>query len=254
MKHLLSFYFLLIISTTNLLAQNGLKADYYDGTKFNRYVTTDYVDKIDFYWNNTPPVEGINPHKCSVRYTGRLKAPKTGAYTFSARVDDGVRVWVGDVQVINNWRLNDVGYSKGTVKMETDTFYDLKIEYFNALIEAELRLFWKLPKKEKVVESSWFDRWWNGEENKAVIIPAEYFAPPLEKIAEVISKPAQPPVVKIKPIPKSKRKPKIVKTKRLPIPKKKKVVDTIQQYLPKNVAFNRKEAEILPVSFPELNN
>jgi len=257
MKHLLSFYFLLVISTINLLAQKGLKADYFDGTQFNHYVATEYVDKIDFYWNNTPPVPGINPHKCSVRYTGRLKAPKTGEYTFSARVDDGVRVWVGDIQVINNWRLNDVGYSKGKVKMEAGQFYDLKIEYFNALIEAELRLLWKLPEKEDVVvaERSWFDKWWYGEENKAVIIPAEYFASPFEKIAEANPEPAQLPIVKIEPTPKPKRKPKpkIVKPKSLPIPKKKKVVDTIQQYIPKNVAFNRKEAEILAVSFRELD-
>ena len=236
MKQILSIYLLLILATTGTLAQNGLKADYFDGTEFNRYVATNFVENIDFYWNQNPPVEGINPHKCSVRYTGKLKSPKTGLITFSARVDDGIRVWVDSVLVINNWQLNDVGYSEGTIELKADTLYDLEIEYFNALNEAELRLLWKLPKEE---EGNWLMSWWYGDE--PVIVPAEYFARPPEMIAEVIPEPALEPVLKPRPKPKSKPKPtikptpkpKIVKQKPVIIPQKQQVVDTIQQYIPK---------------------
>jgi len=85
MKQFLTSSFLLMLGTMNLWSQNGLKADYFDGKDFNRYVTTNFVDNIDFYWNKTPPVEGINPHVCSIRFTGRLTPPETGEYTFSAR-------------------------------------------------------------------------------------------------------------------------------------------------------------------------
>ena len=252
MKRLLTIYFFLMLGTIHSLSQSGLKADYFDGTEFNRYVATNYVDNIDFYWNQTPPVPGINPHVCSIRYTGNLKSPTTGAYTFLARVDDGIRVWVNEVLIIDNWQLNDVGYSEGTVYMKADTVYSLKIEYFNALVEAELRLLWKLPKEE---ETNWFFQWWNEEE--PVIIPAKYFSPPLEKEVAVTPEPALSPIVKTKPKPKPKpkviAKSKPVKKKPVPMPPKKKVADEIQQYIPKSVAFDRAKSEILPVSYAELD-
>ena len=137
MRQLFIIVILFILGIINISAQTGVKADYYDGTQFNQYVATNYVDNIDFYWNDSPPVSGINPHVCSIRYTGRIKAPKTGTYTFSARVDDGIRVWIDSIQIISNWQLNDVGYSEGKVELKADQFYTIKIEYFNALREAE---------------------------------------------------------------------------------------------------------------------
>ncbi len=261
MKKLLSIYFLFILGTIHLSAQGGLKAEYFDGTEFNRYVATNTVDHIDFYWNQTPPVKGINPHKCSIRYTGRLKSTQTGTYSFSARVDDGIRVWVGEELIINNWQLNDVGYSEGKVDMKADQYYNIKIEYFNALNEAELRLLWKIPNDE---ERSWFDQWFYGDE--PVVIPPQNFSLPLEKEIEEIpaaqpepiaeAKPKPKPKPKVKPAPKAKAipKPKVVQQKPVVVPVKRKIViDTIQQYIPKNVAFNRAESEILPISFPELD-
>ena len=250
MKHLLFIHFLLLLGATYSLAQGGLKADYFNGTEFNQYVATNFVDNLDFYWSRTPPVKGLHPNKCSVRYTGRLKSPKTGVVTFSARVDDGVRVWIGEEQIINNWRLNDVGYSKGTVEMKADQFYDLKIEYFNALAEAELTLLWTLPNQE---ERSWWESWWY--EDERVVIAAQYFAPPLEKEVEVIPEPKQEPLVKAKPKPQSTftPQPKIVQQEPLTVPQELKVMPAIQQYIPKSVEFDRAKSEILPISFPELN-
>lgn len=248
MKRLLPIYFLLILSASNLWSQTGLKADYFDGTEFNLYVATNFVDNINFYWNQSPPVQGINPHKCSIRYTGQLKSPKTGVYTFSARVDDGIRVWLDSQLIINNWQLNDVGYSTGKVTMKADSFYHIKIEYFNALREAELRLLWKLP---EVEEKSWYAKWWNEEE--AVVIPTQYFTPPIEKKIAINQEQTQPLLVEQKPKSKPIAKPKRVKKKPLIIPKEKQMAENIQQYIPKNVAFNQAEAEILPVSYGELD-
>ena len=255
MQNVLSIYCLYLLGTAYSWAQQGLKADYFNGIEFNEYVATNYVDNLDFYWNRTPPVKGVNPNDCSVRYTGRLKSPQTGKFTFSARVDDGIRVWVGNQQIINNWQLNDVGYSDGMIHLEADQWYDIKIEYFNALLEAELRLLWKLPEEEK---RSWLDQWWNGDD--AVVIPAQYFSPPVEEVVQASPKarptPKPTPTVKKskpKPKPKPTPKPSIVKQEPIVSPPKKKVVDPIQQYIPNNVEFDRAQSEILSVSYPELD-
>ena len=244
MKNLLRIALFLIISNSYLLAQGGLKADYYDGTNFERYVATEFVNNIDFYWNEKAPVRGINPHERSVRYTGKLKSPKAGTYTFTARVDDGIRVWVGGVLVINNWQLNDVGFSEGKVNMKADYVYDIKIEYFNALNEAELRLLWKIPETE---ERGWLDKWWNGD--GPVVVPAQYFSPPKEEKVEVKPEPKPAPIVK----PTPKPKPTLPVEEPVVVAPPKPAVKTFQKYIPKSVEFNRAESEILPISFPELD-
>ena len=229
-----SFFFL---GMSCLFAQNGLKADYYDGTNFERFVGTRIETKIDYYWYDSAPFEDMNPHECSVRWTGQLMSPKTGDFTFSARVDDGIRVWVGGVQVIDNWQLNDVGYSNGAVHLKEGLYYDLKIEYFNALNEAELKLYWTLPKPKDL---SWFDEIWN--EDKTEIIPPEYFfQPPAEPVVELEKE-------KIPPSPPQPQK----KPSRRVAPKKKEK-PTIESYIPKNVQFEQAKSEILPGSFEELD-
>lgn len=122
-------------------AQNGLRAAYYNGTNFNQYLGTQTETQIDYYRDDYPPFPGIDPHNCSVRWTGRLLAPETGEITFKAAVDDGIRVRVGGVQIINNWQLNDYGTSEGKIKFEKGKYYDLEVEYFNALNEAEIKLY-----------------------------------------------------------------------------------------------------------------
>lgn len=115
MKKITFIPLLICLCTMTVFGQNGLKADYYNGTNFNQFVGTKYDTEINHYWDNYGPFKELDPHECSVRWTGQIMSPETGAITFSARVDDGVRLWVGGVKVIDNWQLNDVGFSKGKV-------------------------------------------------------------------------------------------------------------------------------------------
>jgi len=243
MKKSTLIFLFVFLSSFSVFAQNGLKAEYYDGTEFNRLVGTRIESHIDYYWNQTAPFEDMNPNECSVRWTGRLMSPKTGEFTFSARVDDGIRVWVGGVQVIDNWQLNDVGYATGSVKMKEGEYYNIKIEYFNALNEAEITLLWALPKPKNL---SWFDDLWY--DDRAEIISSKYFFQPIEpKVAEVIKEEEK---IVLPPKPK-----KVAPKKKAIVPVKPKTTKklVIESYIPKNVQFERAKTEILPESYPELD-
>ena len=181
MKKFTLFFLFISMVSFSIFSQNGLKADYYDGTNFNRLVGTKIESNIDYYWLEVAPFKDMNPNECSIRWTGRIMSPKTGVFTFSARVDDGIRVWVGGVQVIDNWQLNDIGYASGKVKLNEGKYYDIKIEYFNGLNEAEIKLFWNLPKPENL---GWYDNLWY--DDKEEIVPAKYFFQPIKpKIVKV---------------------------------------------------------------------
>ena len=173
--------FAVYISFLSFLTGQGLQADYYNGIDFQEYVGTSTVSKIDFYWNEIAPIKGLDPNNCSVLYSGQLKSPRSGVVTFSARVDDGLLVWIGDELIISNWQLNDVGLSEGKIYLEANKNYDIKIKYFNAMREAELELLWKLPDDPK---RSWFSKLWYGD--RPVIISSKYFNPPSAKKSDVL--------------------------------------------------------------------
>lgn len=228
----------------SIFAQSGLKAEYYDGTNFNRLVGTKIESNVDYYWDKVSPFPDMNPNECSVRLTGRVSSPETGEFKFRALVDDGIRVWIDNKLIINNWQLNDNVVSEGSFNMNVGQYYDIKIEYFNALYEAELKLFWVFPRPDDL---SWYESFWY--EDKQEIIPAQFFLQPeQEKPEPEIVEVAPPKPVKQKPAVKPKKKPVTPRPKPAPVRKM-----VIEDYIPKNVQFDRAKTEILPQSFSELD-
>ena len=250
----LFIYTFSLFVASQLSAQQGLKGDYYDGDNFQKYVTSRIDSKIDLSWLIHPPVAGINPRYCSIRWTGRLFAPESGTYTFSTLVDDGVRVWIGNVKVIDAWDLHDSEDFKGEIVLEKGKLYDFKVEYFNAMIEGEIHLLWELPSDK--------GSFWNFFSSNAKVVGPSYFyqipetpSPPKPINTPIAEKPASkktaPPLSKT---PINKPKPPVV-TSKTPTPKSKIVsVDTIQKYTPKNILFEQSKSIMLGESFSELDN
>ena len=74
---------------------------------------------------------------------------------FSALVDNGIRVWIDDKLIIDQWGLNDVGVFNGKIALLANTDYNLKVEYVNALFEGQIKLLWDIEKPKK--EQSWYE-------------------------------------------------------------------------------------------------
>jgi outer membrane protein OmpA-like peptidoglycan-associated protein len=139
-------FFLLVLSSTRLvLAQAGLKGEYYNGTNFERKVHTRTDPAPQFRWFGRAPAPGVNQTYYSVRWTGKLLAPVTGKYVFSAEIDDGLRLWVGNRRVIDAWQLNDNARVTGSIVLQAGQYYDLRVDFFNAMLEGEIILYWQYP-------------------------------------------------------------------------------------------------------------
>lgn len=173
-----SFVFALLTATAG--AQHGLLGEYYNGTNFESKVMSRVDSKIDFNWDRVSPAAGMNSSDYSIRWTGRLKTPKSGKYVFSATVDDGIRVWVGDTQVIDAWGLHDSESFSGTVTLEANKYYDLKVEYFNGIFEGEITLLWELPEEGDLLTDLF--------NTAATPVDAKYFFQPANKEATEPSK------------------------------------------------------------------
>lgn len=243
---------LIVISTFTVWSQNGLLAEYYDGQNFDRFVSSTYVDNIDDEWWGEPPVPGVDPQVCSIRWTGKLKPGKSAQYLFSARVDDGIRVWIDGKIIINQWHLNDVGVFAGATKLVANQEYDLKVEYFNALNEGEVRLLWAMEKSKD--EQSWYERLFGVTYNYEVIRSNFFIRPekPVPTIAEV-QLPKKAKIAEAPPaIVENASDPKPVESSVETI-KEPMTVERAEKYIPKNIEFVRAKAEILEVSNRELD-
>lgn len=238
-------YLTLSLFSIALSAQSGLRAEYYNGHNFDAYVLTRTDADVNFDWNYVAPAPEVIPTDFSVRWTGRLLAPKSGSYYFSAKVDDGIRLWVGNKLVIDAWDLHDSENFSGTTTLAGGQYYDLKIEYFNALNEGEIHLKWQLPGEEP------FFRGALGYNDKK-IDPKFFSSSDNTQVQE------KPVVANPKPV-KKEPKPKPIETKPSPPkpePQKNTTVsrDTIEKYTPKNIMFVQSKSAMLPGSFAELDN
>lgn len=123
----------------------GLRGDYFNGPNFEKKVLSRTDAQIDFRWDGQSPALGVDREYFSVRWTGKLFAPASGVYKFSALVDDGIRVWVGGKKVIDEWRKQDDTKFVGEIKLNANQSYDLKVEYYNDWKGSAIQLYWELP-------------------------------------------------------------------------------------------------------------
>jgi hypothetical protein len=138
--------------------KRGLTADYFQGTNFEQ-LTTSQVDPTPHIRATTgkkgePFVPGTDSKKgnFSVRWTGKLKAPEAGVFRFHAECDDGLRLWVNDTLLIDEWtdyawwhgKRPLLVHSRG-IELESGREYDIKVEFFQQDPQGQLTLSWTTP-------------------------------------------------------------------------------------------------------------
>ncbi len=66
-----------------------------------------------------------------MRWSGTILAPATGTYRFQTVSDDGIRLWVNGVQLINNWTAHSsTTNTSGTINLVAGTRYTITLEYY----------------------------------------------------------------------------------------------------------------------------
>ena len=243
----------------------GLKGEYFEGPNFERKVMTRTDSQVDFNWNWQSPGPGVPREYFSVRWTGKLYAPTTGKYRFSATADDGVRVWVNGKKIIDEWRKQDDSNFIGEISLTSHQLYDLRIEYYNDWKGSVISVFWESPEDQRLFSYTSTPR---------QTIPARY----------LFSKPGRPAVAtKRTPAPiqpvamQTKRKaepvaPVLAKTNQTPKPVFATVVPDVSKSAPvkpadqpfanltpgkaiafQQVVFPQSEYTLLPESYGELD-
>jgi beta-glucosidase len=137
----------------------GLKGEYFgnrDCTGEPLFTRTD--SRIAFRWDRGGPTDdlvaqgqvpanrAVPSDNFCVRWTGQLLPPVAGRYEITVGANDGFRLFIDGKPLIDNWELNPRMLSKSaSVQLEAGKAHDVRLEYFEDIRDAEVRLAWRMP-------------------------------------------------------------------------------------------------------------
>lgn len=123
----------------------GLNGDYYNNMTLTAPITLTRTDAtVNFDWGTGSPGAGIAVDAFSVRWTGQVELPFNQTYTFYTISDDGVRLWVNNVAVIDNWTDHGATEDSGSIALNAGR-YDVRMEFYENGGDAIARLLWSSP-------------------------------------------------------------------------------------------------------------
>ena len=106
-------------------------------------VRTDAV--VNFTWNGVQPSPGIGTVNYTIRWTGSLQAQFNDTYTFTTTARDGVRLWVNNQLLINNWFIEVPTPWSGSIALEAGKSYPIRMEFYTDIHGATAQLAWSTP-------------------------------------------------------------------------------------------------------------
>lgn len=131
------------------LFATGLIAQYFDDEvsqagDFRRRVLVRIDPTISFDWAGGSPDPLVPQNEFSVRWMGTLTAPTSGVYTFFSRSDDGFRLWINGLPVIDAWvPQSALEWIAGTVTLVAGQRYAFRVDYYEGGGDARVFLEWQ---------------------------------------------------------------------------------------------------------------
>jgi hypothetical protein len=121
----------------------GLWVTYYEDTQMKfpawRGVERDLVR--DF--QDDPPVPWILPRGFSTRWSGYLNVPREDDYVFYSQSSDGLRFYLDEHCVLDNWRRQEFITSGNATNLHlTAGLHPLKVEHYSHNMAGALRIRW----------------------------------------------------------------------------------------------------------------
>ena len=106
---------------------------------------------VNFNWGNGFGDPNVGADLFSVRWTGRVTPPFSETYRFYANTDDGARLWVNNVLLVDNWTDHGPTETSGTITLTAGVRYDITMEYYEQAGGALVQLLWSSPSLPKQI-------------------------------------------------------------------------------------------------------
>lgn len=129
----------------------GLRGDYFDEANLTNFKLTRTDATVNFDWGNGSPHASVDVDTFSVRWSGQVQAQFSEAYTFHTVSDDGVRLWVNNQALIDQWNDHAPTEHSGTITLVAGQKYNILIEHYENGGGATAQLLWSSASTAKTV-------------------------------------------------------------------------------------------------------
>jgi beta-glucosidase len=110
----------------------GLHGEYFKNQDLSGKPVVSRVDRTIEFRSENGNFAPDRVEQFSARWSGYFVPPTTGDYTFYTRSDDGVRLYVADARVIDDWNPHSETIDAYSGHFDVGTPYKIRIEYFDA--------------------------------------------------------------------------------------------------------------------------
>ncbi len=130
---------------------DGLTGNYFNGMNFETSVFNRKDATLNMSWGDGSPNAAVNADRFSARWTGQIQPKYSGEYTFYINSDNGRRVWVNNVLIIDQWADNWGTDYTGKITLAAGLKYDIKVEYFENVGGANIKFEWSSAQQTREV-------------------------------------------------------------------------------------------------------
>ena len=135
-------------------AGTGLLGIYFNTVDLSGWGSMMRVDPtINFDWGLASPDPSlIQPETFSVRWRGFVAPRFSETYTFYTTADDGIRLWIGGLLVIDDFSDHSARERSGIPwRLTAGRQYSIKVDYYNNRRRGVAKLAWSSPSEPKQI-------------------------------------------------------------------------------------------------------
>ena len=126
----------------------GLACEFFANTVLEGEPVFRRVDEnVDVDWGLAAPDAAVPENYFSARWTGTLLAPVSGLHEFSLHADNGARLFLDGVLVLDCWNNPPVNARKASFTLEAGRAYALTVEYFSNTFFSFIHLGWTVEQE-----------------------------------------------------------------------------------------------------------
>lgn len=135
----------------------GLRGYFYDGlmydpTFYEPYKFTWIDTTINFDWGESSPAPTqLGDDFWLVRWEGYVEPLFNDNYNFHVVADDGIRLWVADQLIIDQWVPQAPTEATGSIALQGGVQYPIRLEYFEEAGGAVCKLSWSSSRLAKSI-------------------------------------------------------------------------------------------------------
>jgi len=125
--------------------EKGLYAEYFNNMKLEGTPKTRIDKMVNYDAVSQPPDPVISDAPMSIRWTGFITPRLSGNYKIAVTSSDGIRLWLEDSLIIDEWHGRGETTDKIEYEMESGKKYAIKLEYFVNRDDEICQLYWEVP-------------------------------------------------------------------------------------------------------------